>query len=405
MQKRKIVSALLGISMILSLTACSKTAVESTESAAPTESTAAPTETTATSETTVVTETTAAIEGLYDPSNPYAINPITGVQDMDPNNVGYRIAAVSLNNYYESLPQKGVSTPDVIFEFETEASKTRFIALYADLNNCPLIGCLRSGRYVSTDICNSLNAVFFYWGANPLVTTYMNNTKLDRVDANKCSAGYYYADENGMADISANCFFWRDKDWKDAGRIQENTGVSNGYYLKQAWDYYGIEKMAEVPLLFNFVKGGSMSLENAADCSEINVALTPVINDSNFVYDAEKGLFMKSANGKPQVDVTTGEQIGFTNVFVLFVNIHGKDTQPDLKDASFLEGGTGYYCSNGKICKITWTQEDYYSQFRYFTEDGNELEVNIGKSYIGIVDNDYEDLTTIYNASGEAFEL
>ena len=110
---------------------------------------------------------------------------------------------------------------------------------------------------------------------------------------------------------------------------------------------------------------------------------------------------MKSAKGQPQIDETTGEQIGFTNVFVVFANIHQKDSQPDLRDATFTDGGTGYYLSNGKIVNFTWTQENKTSPFKYYTEDGQELQVNIGKSFICIVDNDVQDKTTVYNTVEE----
>lgn len=402
MQIRKIISVLLCASMLFALAACNPKTEETAEATSEvSESTEASSEETTTKSTQpTVTETTAVIDGLYDPNNPNAVNPVTGVQDMNPLCVGNRIIGVSVNNYYESFPQRGISTADAIFEFETEAGKTRFVALFADLDQCPEIGSMRSGRYVSTDLCMSINAVFLYWGANELVKGYMKSVGLDYVDGNMCSASFYSADENGDVELPKNCFFWREQDWKNSKKY-ENTGVSNGTYLKASMEKYEIDPKGDAPLLFNFVKGENASLANAQDCAEVNVYFSSAVPDSNFKYDASKGLYMKSAKGQPQVDETTGEQIGFTNVFVVFANIHQKDSQPDLRDASFTEGGTGYYLSNGKIVNFTWTQENKTSPFKYFTEDGQELQVNIGKSFICIVDNDVQDKTTVYSTVEE----
>ena len=148
MQIRKIISVLLCSSMLFAMAACNAKTEETTEPTSEvSESTEASSEETTTKSTQpTVTETTAVIEGLYDPSNPNAVNPVTGVQDMNPSCVGNRIIGVSVNNYYESFPQRGISNADAIFEFETEAGKTRFIALFADLDQCPEIGSMRSGR-------------------------------------------------------------------------------------------------------------------------------------------------------------------------------------------------------------------------------------------------------------------
>ena len=407
MYKKKVIAAFLTGFMLFSLASCNKKVEETTAATTLAETTAVESTEETTKETSEPVETTLAEEDedLYDPSNPMALNPITGIQDMDPANVGKRLTAVSLNNYYESLPQRGLSTVDVLYEFETEAQKTRFIAFYADINTCPFIGCLRSGRYVSTDVCLSNNAVFCYWGANKYVEAYMNEKGLDRVNLNNCSSGFKRADENGMVDLGKGLFGWRDQQWKDEGRSQENTAVSNGYYLNQGIDYFEIDRNAEVPFMFKFVKHEPKELTNAQDCSEINIAITSVITDSNFKYDPATGLFMKSANGKPQIDLTTGEQVGFTNVFALYCNIGQRANQPDLRDAHFGDGGYGYYCSNGKIVKITFTQDGINSQFKYFDENGNELEVNTGKTYIAIVDDDFADLTTVYNGNGEAIDF
>ena len=160
-----------------------------------------------------------------------------------------------------------------------------------------------------------------------------------------------------------------------------------------------IDMKGEQPMLFNFVKHPSKDItENGIDCPEINVVMSPSLKDPVFKYDPETNLYYKEANHKPQIDETNGEQLALTNVFVFFCDIHQKDIQPDLRDATFTNGGIGYYLSNGKLVTFKWTQENKDTPFKLYNDNDEELEVNIGKSYICIVDNDYTEDTTYKTA-------
>ena len=46
------------------------------------------------------------------------------------------------------------------------------------------------------------------------------------------------------------------------------------------------------------------------------------------------------------------------------------------------EDSSGYYISEGKMQKITWSKADEYSPLKFFDEGGAELQINRGKSYI-----------------------
>ena len=138
MNYKKITAALLVAAMALPAGACSKTAEETTQVTA--ETTQAPV---ASEESIPATEATAAEttmapvlsdDALFDPSNPMAVNPITGLQTMDPANVGLRSVAVVINNSHAAIPQRGISAADAIYEYQTEGGQTRLLAVFADVN-------------------------------------------------------------------------------------------------------------------------------------------------------------------------------------------------------------------------------------------------------------------------------
>lgn len=399
MNSKKIMAAVLVASMALPFGACSKEAEETVVTAAPVpettvaETTAVPTEEVLAPE--VVTTQALASDELYDPSNPLAVNPITGLQDMDPANVGMRSVAVVINNSHAAIPQRGISAADAIYEYQTEGGQTRLLAVFADVNTIPEIGSLRSARILSTDLAAGNNSVFIHFGRNARVPDHIAAYGIDHIDGNSCSAGVYsssnYAD--GYVDLPDGLFFWRDATWKSQRAI-EHTAVTDGRHILEAIEYNEISMVnTEDNMLFNFVPGNSADIATGDPCEQINVYFSGTNPDALFTYDPLTGLYSKSEYGNPQIDETTGTQISFTNVFVLYANIqpHGDTTI----DAYLEDGGEGWYVSDGRIIPITWSKNSPVDPIIVYNENGEVLEVNRGRSYICVVDNDMENQTTI----------
>lgn len=50
--------------------------------------------------------------------------------------------------------------------------------------------------------------------------------------------------------------------------------------------------------------------------------------------------------------------------------------------------GTGYYITNGKAEEITWSKGGLTDNTKYYDASGNEIKINIGKTYIALVPDD-----------------
>ena len=404
MKIKKITALLLASAMAISLAACSGKSDETEPSLVPVEQTVTESvaETAQEEELAPVIETTQteavpeiAGDSLYDPSNPLAVNPITGLQDMNPDNVGLRSVAVVINNSHAAQPQRGTSRADAIYEYQTEGGQTRLLALFADVNTIPEIGSLRSARILSTDLAAGNNSVFIHFGRNARVPDHIAANGIDHIDGNMCSAGVYsssdYAD--GYVNLPSGLFFWRDAAWKSQRAI-EHTAVSDGRHIAEAIEYNEISMTdTENNRLFNFVPGNSSDIQGGDPCEQINVYFSAVNDDALFTYDSSTGLYSKFQYGNPQMDETSGQQVAVTNVFVLYANIqpHGDTTI----DAYLSDGGEGWYVSQGRIVPVTWTKNSTNDPIIVYNIDGDEVEVNRGRSYICIVDRDMQDQTSI----------
>ena len=415
MIKRRSTALALSAAMLLNLAGCQKPEETTVTTAATT--------TTAESTTEAPVETTMepidVEDRLYDPSNPLAVNPITGIQDMDPANVGMRSVAIVVNNCRAAMPQRGISQADTIYEYETEGGQTRLLCVFADVNEVPEIGSLRSARIVASDLAAGTDSIFIHYGRNPRVPDHLAIWGIDHIDGNNCSAGSNSVrnSQDGYVQLSTGLFFWRDSTWLSQ-RALEHTAVSDGMHISEGIDYFSIRRETNfVPTqedpfperIFNLVPGDSVDIANGAPCYNVNVYISGTNSDALFQYDEETGLYYKSQYGNPQVDLTVQEannallaedpnaetacdQIAVENVFVLYTNIcgHGDTTV----DVYFEDGGEGYYISDGRMVHLTWVKDQPTDKIRVYNDAGEEIEVNRGVSYVCIVDQDYYGMST-----------
>ncbi len=408
MKHRKILAVVLALAMAFSLASCKKDAEETTKST----TVATTTEGTTTLEETTTVEPTPTplVDEIYDPSNPMAINPVTGVQDMDPENLGMRSIAVVINNCFKATPQRGVCSADAIYEYETEGGQTRLLALFADGNTIPEIGSLRSARIVAADLAAGTNSIFIHYGRNARVPDHIAQYGIDHIDGNECSAGSNNLRNapDGYLSLPSGLFFWRDSVWLSQ-RDLEHTAVTDGTHILEGIDHFSINREGGMPRLFNFVAESS-DIANGEECNAINVYFSATNDDAYFEYNEETGLYYKSEYGAPQVDLNVreanqaaiangadpadlpSEQIAVENVFVLYVHAvsHGDTTI----DVHFEFRGTGCYISEGRMVPCSFIKDNTTDQITLYNIQGEELEVNRGRSYICLVDNDYFDNST-----------
>ncbi len=296
---------------------------------------------------------------------PTNTNPLTGLSDITDAAVGMRPVAVMVNNVKPAFPQYGIAQADVIFEIPVEGRATRFMALYADYTQVPKICSIRSCRKYFPAISEGFDAVYVNWGMMGEVQDYVDSLNLTQYDGK-------YNEGN---------LFGRDKERRSAGYALEHTSYFDGTRLAEVMQADGERIEIEEDKKGTAFRFNSAVIKPTGDaCTEINVDFGIAL--ATFTYDATTNTYFKDYNGKDQVDGVTGTQLAFTNVFVLEANITGA-ANGIHRDVDW-HGGNGYYVSNGAVQKITWSKKDEQSPMKFYDEDGEELSINRGKSYIGI---------------------
>ena len=312
-------------------------------------------------------------EGIVQPEDKPVpeVNLITGEALGDGMAPGQRPIAVMVSNIAAALPQRGVSAADAIIEMETEGGITRFLALFADLSAVPTVGPVRSARDQHLQFVLPLNAVFVHIGSSIYAQNLLNQ--------------YQYQDIDGL--YLGTTSFALDEERRKT-RAQEHCWYTDGAKIAAGMDQTGIVADGAKNTLFDFVEpGAAAQVPSDGDAPDIYFMISSG-TAVQLTYDAASGTYLKKAYGEPQIDESNGAQLAFQNVVLLYAGVTMK---PDGVCTDFdLSGGDGYYCYGGKYQKIRWEKGGATEPLRLLDEDGREIQVNTGKSYIAVVREELE---------------
>ncbi len=320
--------------------------------------------------TTTTEVTTTAPPKIY-------YNPLTGRSGVSEANAGNRPVAVMINNIKASLPQYGIYKADIIYEMLVEGGITRMMALYSDYTKVPKVCSIRSCRYYFPIFAHGYDAVYLCYGSNKSLAT----PTLKRIGIN-----YFDGNEMGNSNVFG----------RDSARLskysREHTAYVDGKNIPALLKDKSIRtqsRYGEEFLAFNFTDEDVTVTSGTIDAKDVRLDYSRSYY-STFTYNAKTKTYYKTHCGNAHMDTTADKQLNFTNVFVLETDVN------NYKGGSLMEinwqGGEGYYISMGKAQKITWVKLSEDSNIQFFNEEGNELKVNTGKSYIGVI---ARNLTTI----------
>ncbi len=301
---------------------------------------------------------------------PAFYHPLTGEpceQDLS----GKRPVAVMLNNLKTALPQQGNSQADIIYELVAEGGITRMLAVYLQPEQLGLIGSVRSARQYYWEIAQGHDAVFIHAGGSPEFYETKSNKGLFTVDGVN---GYYSSASAGM--------FWRDRDRVEGHHYDyEHSLLTSGEAITDMLAQRELEEHSEgYAYKMTFADDGAPAGGSGADTVTVPFSS---YKTGVFRYDEAKKLYFVEEYGAPYIDGNDGSQVAVTNLIVL------QTTYVVLDDAGRvrvdLSSGKGWFACGGKMVPITWEKGGPNDPFRYFREDGSELALGRGKSYVCVI--------------------
>lgn len=321
-------------------------------------------------EQTTVEETTVDTY-VADPT----LNPLTGEKNYSAEN-GVRTVSIIVENSPAARPQWGLTSPDILIEYEVEGGISRMLWLYADASRIPeKVGPVRSARHDIVELALGFDSIFVHWGRSSFA--------LDTITK--------YADILSNVDgLTYTECFYRDTE-RDVS--SEHTGYTVGSALRSSINSLGISTVHSDSYTnpFRFAKEPVVLAGGA--CSSLDIAFSASYKYT-FTYNSTSNKYDTLINGSARVD-ENGTQCSYSNVIVLYTDMVDMGTSSGHQDLLLENGGTGIYVNGGNYEEIKWTKTGETDPVILYKADGSRLELNEGNSYIGFVRSTRADQTVI----------
>ncbi len=290
------------------------------------------------------------------------------------------------NDDYGALPQYNISKAGVIYEAPVEGGYTRLMAIFdrADYENLDKIGPVRSCRLYYPQFALEFDAMYCHIGQAVYAEDFLNSGEVDDING-LTTDGVYFRDSSDGRKAPNNAF--------TSGELLLSQIQAKGFDENYSDSYTGHFTFADE----------DTTPENGQDAQ--TVSLPYPVNTPYFTYNSDDGMYYRFQYGDKQVDAaisdTDHNQLAVKNILIQSCPCRDID-EKTYKEIDTTAGGDGWYITNGKAEKVTWSKADLHSPAKYFDENGNEIQVNKGKTWVCIVGNDDFGNVSITGAQSEA---
>lgn len=274
--------------------------------------------------------------------------------------------AVVINNTPVAVKvQEGLNKAYIVYEIPTEGSTSRLMALYKDVDENVTIGTIRSVRHNFIDYALESDSILVGYGYSFYAEHQLNN--LHVIDY-----------MNGMIHSKP---FWRSNPERLAS---EHTAYTNIERMKDfAYNSKKYKKEADGTILLKY-NAKDVDLSQKEGVMDANTVTLPYGNiTTKFTYNPETKMYTRNVNGRDALDHNTKEAFTTKNIIVEKIT-YGMTESNYYWDLHTTGSGSGYYITNGKAVPIKWSKSSRNAKTKYTYNDGSEIEVSDGRTYIEV---------------------
>ena len=302
-----------------------------------------------------------------------ATSELTGLEVSDAI-ASQRPVAIMVDNEKAALSHYGTAEADIVYEMMNSTANariTRLMCLYKDWQNLGQTGSIRSVRTTNVMLADEYNAVLIHDGGPFYIKTYLAQPYAAHI-----SGGF--------------------------------TRVKNGKRTEYTEYVFGpelVSRFAKAGMSTTYTNGperGSHFLFNGADtdlggdmvANNVDLSASFIHNKSKLLYNAGTKTYDYYDYGSIHTDAEDGQVMTFKNVLLQNVSFTQLDKNGYLT-YNVIGSGSGYYVTNGKAVPITWSKGSETGMTHFYNSEGQEISINRGKTYIGIVPSDSWDKVVI----------
>ncbi|NLD88475.1 MAG: DUF3048 domain-containing protein [Clostridiales bacterium] len=285
-----------------------------------------------------------------------------------------RPVAVMIDNDSRALDHIGISHADVLYELTNSTKNngiTRLMAVIKDYEDIELIGSMRSARPSFIQLMCEWNAVFCYFGGPFYIDDYIAKDHVNSINGNTTDSAFKRVDNGKATEFTAYAY---------------GEGLASTIEKKWGKDYNQYYEGAHYQFTSESNPVSLASASDAVDATRVDLPFP--LNSPYFEYNESDGLYYRWEYNKEHKDGENGEQLAFKNLLLQNTRYVVFDDNGYMMFHSIDYDREGYYITNGKAIPVTWSKADECSPTQYFDADGNEIQLNTGKTYVALIPDD-----------------
>jgi hypothetical protein len=367
-----LIAAAAAAGIVIAVIGCGKA---KTEKAAETSPAVTETETTLPETSTVATASTAApttaaltkaAAPTEDPNIRKEVNGqiasyLTG-EMKDVNVANRRPVAFMMSNDKAARPQYGINRAGVVYEAPIEGEMNRFMSIMEEYDDLPRIGSSRSMRTYYTYFAHEWDAITVHYGQSTFAKPYLKNND----------------DVNGIESIGYGAFY------RTSDKRSPHNAYTSGEKLNAAIAKFGYRETYDPSYNGHFkfsAPDKQLVPENSMDAFTVQPGYW--YNKPQFDFNRDDGLYYRSQYGVPHMG--DEGQIAVKNIILQYAAI-GNYATTDYLDINVHDDSYGFYITNGKAIPVTVKKDGEFGLTKFFDQQGKEITLNTGKTWICIID-------------------
>ncbi|MBQ9277310.1 MAG: DUF3048 domain-containing protein [Lachnospiraceae bacterium] len=293
----------------------------------------------------------------------YVLSELTG-EWIDEKYANQKPFCIMINNISEAMPQSGLSQAAITYEILVEGGITRFLCVFDQYDNIEKLGPIRSARVPYVQLSKMYDGFFAHYGWSP--------TAQEMIESDP---GIYTLNGIYLGDI----MYYRSSDKPAPHNVFTNSDLIASGIDYKGYDYQHTNSYEK---MFSFnTKDTPLGTGNTAN--RITTSFT-VERAPYFEYNPDDQRYYRFQYGGPQIDAVTGEQLNYKNVLVMMVEYTSDETGyyrfVSWRDCDLY----AYYLTDGEYEIVKWRMVNGVP--KYFHDDGTELKLNPGNTFITIFD-------------------
>ena len=292
-----------------------------------------------------------------------------------------RPIAAMVDNESIALPHYGTAEADIVYDIMNSTANdriTRMMVVVKDWDSIPQLGNIRSTRPTNVLMAAEYNAILCHDGGPYYINQYLAEPWADHI------SGAFSRVPNGKSREFTEYIVSGDLD----------SDIANYGFTRDYNEYY---TLGEAPH-FNFIPWGlevKLSDVYSDTYAATDVSIPFFHNSTNLKYNADTKTYDYYEYGIAHVDAEDGEQMTFKNVILQCVSFAELDQHGYLIYNCIGPKQPALYLTNGESKFIYWSKDSEREPTKFWDEDGKELQMNTGKTYIAFVPADTWDQVTL----------